>query len=91
MLYTDTYTLSSSLMTQEVDDEILLMDMETQLFYELNPTGYVLWESIQKHTKLENVFAEMQELYEVSDADLKRDIDTFVDNLAKSEMIHFND
>ena len=91
MLYTDIYTLSSSLMAQEVDDEILLMDMETQLFYALNSTGYVLWETIQKHNKLEDVFTEMKELFEVSDMDLKRDIDVFIENLAKNEMIQFND
>ena len=83
------YTLSSSLMTQSIDDEILLMDMQTQNFYALNNSGEILFEILQKHTILQNVYDEMFETFEVEKDQLLNDIETFVENLTKQNMMFF--
>ena len=84
------YTISSSLMLQTIDDETLLMDSKTQLFYELNESGTVLFEVIQKHHTFNDVVDEMLERYDVSKEQIELDLNTFVTYLIEQGILELH-
>jgi hypothetical protein len=83
------YTVPASIMMQKIDDEALLMDANTHLFYELNPTAAVLWEIIQRHNHMDDVITEMLEYFEVTPEELEQDLKRFMLSLQEQGMILF--
>ncbi|MDF1884373.1 PqqD family protein [Sulfurimonas sp. SAG-AH-194-C21] len=86
-----TYTISPSVMLQHIDDESLLMDANTKLFYELNDMGSVLWETLQHHTNFDGVVKEMLQNYDVSQEQLQNDLMLFSKEPIEKEMIIINE
>ena len=76
-----TYTISSSIMLQVIDDEAMLMDMNTQKFYELNKGAVVLWKIMKEHSTFDAVINEMLECYEVSKEQVEKDLNVFIEYL----------
>jgi hypothetical protein len=74
-------------MVQSVDDETLLFDSATELFFALNDTGAVMWESIASYTNLSDVYNELIEAFEVEPQQLESDLGIFVASLAEQGLI----
>lgn len=87
----NSYRLSSSLMVQNIDDESLLMDTKTQLFYELNESAAFIFSVMQKHTLFSDVVTELSEYFDASPEVLLKDLYQFASSLADQEMIEIYD
>lgn len=46
--------------------EAILVDLNTTKYYQLNETGALIWRGLEKGSSLEDIVAEMQNLYDVS-------------------------
>jgi len=86
-----TYKISSSLMLQIIDDEALLMDTNTQQFYELNEGGVVLWKIMKEHNSFNDVIDDMLEAYEVSKEQVQQDLEVFISYLIKHDLLKINE
>jgi hypothetical protein len=84
------YTIPHTVMVQSVDDETLLFDSATELFFALNDTGAVMWDSIAAYTDLLDVYSELLEAFEVAPEQLEGDLNTFVELLAQQGLIVFS-
>ncbi len=78
-------------MLQTIDDEALLMDTQTRLFYELNESGVILWEFMQNHNNFTNVIDDMLEHFDVSKEQVSNDLNIFISELVKQKMIEVDD
>ena len=81
------YLIPSSIMIQKIDDELLLMDANTHLFYELNATAASLWKIMEQYDDFEDVMTEMLECFEVSREELESDLQNFILSLHEQGMI----
>lgn len=84
------YMIPHTVILQNVDDETLLFDSATELFFALNEVGAILWKSMQKHDDLQAVFAEMAEAFDVESERLGDDLNAFADTLAAQGLIVFD-
>ncbi len=84
------YTIPSTVMIQVVDDETLLYDSATGLFFALNETGAMMWDSIARHDDLKDVHVELMDVFEVESDQLTSDMKVFVDLLAEQGLINFD-
>lgn len=76
------YTVPSTVILQIVDDETLLFDSATELFFTLNEVGTVMWESMSENTSLRTVYEDLIEAYDVEQNQLSSDIVSFATALA---------
>jgi hypothetical protein len=81
------YTIPHTVMVQNVDDETLLFDSATELFFALNDTGAVMWESITEYNDLMDVYTELLEIFEVEPKQLEGDFGIFVSSLVEQGLI----
>lgn len=84
------YTIPHTVMVQSVDDETLLFDSATELFFSLNDTGAMFWESMSEHSNLADVHAELLEAFEVDPAQLEADLATFAALLSEQGLVVFS-
>lgn len=84
------YTIPHTVMMQSVDDETLLFDSATELFFSLNDTGAMMWEVMADHNDLANVHAELVEAFDVDPSVIENDLITFAGLLAEQSLVILN-
>ena len=79
--------LSNNVFAQEIDDETIILDAITQEYFSLNEIGKVMWSLLSENKNLEEIKAQMLEMYEVPEEQLEKDLLNFLQALAKKGLI----
>lgn len=80
-------TFAQTVFAQEVDDEMVLLDMESENYFGLDEVGTSIWQAIEAYGNLEEVLSALLEQYDVEAEVLEKDLSNFVDNLLKSGLV----
>jgi hypothetical protein len=81
------YIIPDTVMLQIVDDETLLFDSATELFFTLNDVGTFMWEIMSENSTLRAVYDELMEAYDVPSDQLEADILTFASTLLEQGLL----
>ncbi len=81
------YRIPPTVMLQVVDDETLLYDSATGLFFSLNDVGATIWEVMNDYETLQGVLSELMEIFEVDRDQLEGDVFAFVTMLAEQNLV----
>jgi hypothetical protein len=81
MTLDSTYTIPATVMLQIVDDETLLFDSASELFFTLNDVGTVMWEIMSENSSLRPVYDELIEAFDVAPEQLENDLVLFAASL----------
>jgi len=87
MNFTKKVRITDSVFTQVIDDEMVILDTESENYFGLDSIGTVMWEQLRVNNSLEELAQYMLEHYDVQEGVLKEDIKTFVTNLVKNKLI----
>ena len=80
-------TLSKNVFAQEIDEETIILDSETQEYFSLNEIGKVIWGLLERNKQLEEIKAEMLDMYEVPADQIEKDLLNFIQALAAKRLI----
>ncbi|OQX59381.1 MAG: coenzyme PQQ biosynthesis protein PqqD [Helicobacteraceae bacterium 4484_230] len=83
--------IADSVFAQEVDNEMVLLDMNSENYFGLDEVGKDIWNAMQQTGTLQEVHDAMLEIYDVEEDVLKRDIEVFVDKLLQSGLIELGE
>lgn len=62
-------------------EDVVLVDLQTNQVYALNPTGSRVWELLGEHQDREHVLAELCTEFEVEEPQLALEVDELLDQL----------
>jgi len=85
------YAIPSTVMLQIVDEETLLFDSSTELFFTLNEVGTVMWEIMSENNALRAVYDELIEAFDIESEQLAADIENFASSLAEQGLLTVKD
>lgn len=85
------YAIPSTVMLQIVDEETLLFDSSTELFFTLNEVGTVMWEIMSENNTLRAVYDELIEAFDIESEQLAADIEIFASSLAEQGLLTVKD
>ena len=80
-------TLSKNVFAQEIDEETIILDSVTQEYFSINEIGKVIWSLIEEKKNLEEIKAEMLDMYEVPQEQLEKDVLNFLQALQQKGLI----
>ena len=80
-------TLSKNVFAQEIDEETIILDSETQEYFSINEIGKVIWSLIEEKKNLEEIKAEMLDMYEVPEEQIEIDLLNFIQALEQKGLI----
>lgn len=72
---------------RKVDDEVVILDLETSVYYSLNETASDIWELIGKGLSEEDIAEEVADRYGQKPASVKKDVNALVKKLKKEKLI----
>ncbi|HFD13685.1 MAG TPA: PqqD family protein [Epsilonproteobacteria bacterium] len=79
--------IPSSVFAQLVDDEMILLDTESENYFGLDAVGTVMWQQLVENPLLDVLKSYMLEQYEVEEERLEKDIEIFVKTLVDHQLI----
>jgi len=72
---------------RELDGEAVILDLETGLYFGLNEVGARIWQLIEAHGDLRQVFEILRQEFDVADGQLQHDLVTLVEQLREKGLV----
>ena len=76
-----------NVLAKQVEDDIVLVHLETNRIYELNPTGAALWELVGAGLDRQNIEQRLLEEFDVDQAQLADEIDDILSRLTAEDLV----
>jgi PqqD family protein of HPr-rel-A system len=80
--------INDSVVSAELDDEVILLNVETGIYFGLDAIGTEIWSALKQGPSEEDIFAQLLEAYEVEPEQLRQDILSFLDKLREQGLVH---
>lgn len=74
-------------MSNELGDELVIMDTESGNYIGLNKIGYVIWQLLDKHAQVRQLVNELANKYEVTSAECEADTIAYLEKMASLKLI----
>lgn len=81
------YQLADHISFTDVDDEAVLLDLNSGAYYGLNHIGAQLLKELKAHNSIENAITLIAEQYQITDNSVKKDIDELIQQLLEQKLI----
>ncbi len=79
--------ISDSVLFQEIDNEYVLLNMKTELYFGLNDIGAKVWQIISQEGTTDTLIEKIMSEYDVPADTLRTDISQLLNELKKEQLI----
>lgn len=78
---------NQSLLSSEIDEDLIMMDSAQNSYFCLNPVGKTIWELLEKPLAYASLLAELTQIYAIDQAQCQQDIEPFLQEMFKHHLI----
>jgi len=83
----DRFRISDEVLSQEVNGETVLLDLEGESYFGLNEVGTRIWQLLQAEATIADTINTLSEEYDVSREQLESDVGDLLDKLAEAGLV----
>jgi hypothetical protein len=80
-------SVPENVLAQELNGEIVILNMDSETYYSLNPVGSRIWHLLTNSENVETAMQQLLQIYLVDKTALLRDVTEFVKELSKEELL----
>ena len=84
---TDRFSISGEVLSQEVNGETVLLDLDGESYFGLNEVGTRVWQLLKEDLNIGLVLDTLDDEYDVSREQLESDVEDLLESLTGSELI----
>lgn len=81
------FQINEAVVLAELDDEAILLNVESGIYFGLDPLGTLIWKRLGDGALEDEIFEEMLDQYEVDGDKLRSDISVFLATLAANNLV----
>lgn len=81
------YQIPATVFIQEIDDEVILLDTESQEYFSLNGVGKNILDLISENLTHEEIVEELSQMYEADKPLIDSDLSNFIKALQEKGLI----
>ena len=86
-MFNQKVVVSDEVLAQEVSGEMVLLDLKSEQYLGLNEVGTRIWQLLQAHSDLENVFKILLDEYDVEDVLLESDLNKLIAEMQEAGIV----
>ena len=75
------------IITNEIDDEILMMSIEDGKYYGLNPVGSEIWKLIEEPKTIEEIIPALMDIFDIVEESCRKESLDFIESMIKNNII----
>ena len=83
-----TLTIPDHVMSRQVGDEAVILDLSSGTYFGLDPIGARVWQLLADGANLQQVVTTLLADYEVAQEQLQQDVQALVDDLVTRGLVH---
>lgn len=88
MINSDTKIMrNSDIISSEMDEETVMMNIEQGEYYGVNPVGSRIWELLETPWTFGSLCAQLRKEFDVSEEECKRDVGEFVNVMREKNLV----
>jgi len=91
MEFSQKISFGDTVYSQDVNDELVLLDMNTENYFGLDSVGRDIWKLLEEGKTLQEAYDTLLNMYEVEADQLRTDIEVFVEKLVESGLAVLSD
>ena len=80
-------TISPEVLSQEVDEETVLLDLKSESYFGLDEVGTRIWQLLNDGGSLQTVFDTLLDEYDVDEKQLEKDLQGHIAQLVEAGLI----
>jgi hypothetical protein len=80
-------TISENTLSQELHGEIVILNMELESYYSLNPVGSKVWQLLTSKETVKTAIEQLLQIYLVDESTLHRDVTLLAEELIEEELL----
>jgi hypothetical protein len=84
----DQVMVNADILTTEIDSEIVMMDVESGNYYNLDEIGSQIWRRMAAPLAVEQLCRDLEALYDAPAAVIEQDVLTLLTRLEEKRLIH---
>lgn len=84
---TDRYSISKEVLSQELNGETVLLDLQGESYFSLNEVGTRIWQLIQSDKTVDETLNTLSDEYDVSREQLESDVDALLSKLTEAGLV----
>jgi len=84
---TDSFNISDDVLSQEVNGETVLLDLDGECYFGLNEVGTSIWQLLGSKQTLAEILETLSDKYDVSRENLESDVNDLLDKLNDAGLI----
>jgi hypothetical protein len=84
-------TIAPDAVFRELDGEAVILNLDTGLYFGLNEVGTRVWQLLDAHAELRQVFERLRVEFDVTDDRLRADLLALVEQLRVKGLVHVED
>lgn len=78
---------SKDVVSRRVGDEVVLVNLQSDQMYSLNPTGARAWELLTEGYDADAIESTLSDEFSVDRAEVRREIETLLDDLVREQLV----
>ena len=82
-----TLALKPDVVARAAGDEMILLDLETGVYFTLNPVGTAIWKGLEANSDVAAILAGVVEQFEVDESTASADIAEYLDDLINEGLV----
>lgn len=81
------YKPSPRIAWRKVEEEAVLLDLDTSVYYSLDPIGCRIWELLEKKKDVPAIVAAIRSEYDVAEDRARKDVEKLVQGLLRKKLL----
>lgn len=82
------WQITPEVISSKIDEEVILMSIEADSYFGLEPVGSRIWELLSKQpASVDELVTSLMEEYEVDEATCRDDVQQFLDDMSAKKLI----
>ncbi|MEO5680632.1 MAG: PqqD family protein [Acidimicrobiales bacterium] len=90
-LHDHTITVPAHVLVRELDDEMVILSLQSEEYFGLDPVGARIWQLLASEATVQDAFDTMLREFEVDDTTLASDLDRLIHELSSRHLIEVVD
>ncbi|PIS47781.1 MAG: PqqD family protein [Elusimicrobia bacterium CG08_land_8_20_14_0_20_51_18] len=82
-------SIPKNLVYREIDDELVLLNLETSEYYSLNHTGAVIWKALEKGKKTDAIASDLSREFKIDRETADSDLEAFLRAVTKLGLVKY--
>lgn len=81
------FSIPENVLSQEVNGEVVLLNIENESYYSLNAAGSQMWQLLSEHQDIETVMPQLLETFVIDEAKLRQDLMELIEELIQEDLL----